>query len=612
MGISANLGMSMNRKKNLTRAIFVANKTYLAFLVKHHWLVFPLNIISTVLNSITPAVYAYALKEFVDIVLCGQALGIALTYIILLVMHTVLANIASQVTSTYTNHACANAQIAVKIDLSKCITNFRMSFFDSPERIDILNRATKYAENGGRQLLQYVFGVFSSVVSIISVVTLLAPFSIWVILFLIALTLYRTVFETIISKSNYSYNKDRTLLNRKIAYFGSVLNNCAQLIEIKIFDAYNFFVEKFRNTAKENISLQLKQSRKIGVLSVIHSFAGALQYIVLYSYIGHELQCGQISIGEYTLFFTTVGYFNTVLNNIKNTIKNFVPMALEAQNYLDLLGVSDYEKFYPSKGDSILLNIDTIQSIDFIDVSFKYPNKDVYAIRNISFSIGAGDLFSIVGINGSGKSTIIKLILGLYRPTSGSILINSIPIDLISRDSLWKQCGVVFQKFNVFSISAGENIAFYENSGKNIYDILDRVGLTERFDNEKLGVDTQLGRQFDTNGTNLSGGELQKIAFARLVYKECPLWILDEPTSSMDAASERDVFSCISNERKQNGYRLVILISHNLQHSLDATKILVLNNGKQIGFGKHHQLMKACAEYNELYTSRVVIESVQQ
>ena len=207
---------------------------------------------------------------------------------------------------------------------------------------------------------------------------------------------------------------------------------------------------------------------------------------------------------------------------------------------------------------------------------------------------------SLVGTNGAGKTTIIKLILGFYLPTEGDIYINSISIKEIDIQSLWKLSGTIFQQHSIFALSAYDNIAFGDQNN-NISTLMEQVGLKDRFDSESNGIYTELTRAFDSQGTLLSGGDSQKIALARLLYKKANLIILDEPSSSLDANAEDDLFRIIDSVHSKNRKAIILFVSHRLSSSTIATRILFLKDGKLEAVGPHEELMQICNDYKQMF-----------
>jgi ABC-type multidrug transport system fused ATPase/permease subunit len=255
---------------------------------------------------------------------------------------------------------------------------------------------------------------------------------------------------------------------------------------------------------------------------------------------------------------------------------------------------------------STKLNNNKNHKITFENVSFKYPHSDVYALKNINITINAGQALLIVGENGAGKSTFVKLLTRLYKPTDGKILIDDINIQEYSYNSYIKLFSALFQDYKLFALSIKENItALNENISDNRFSYaMSTCGMDIKVSVLKDGTDTSLYRIFDENGVEFSGGEMQKLAIARAVYKDAPIIILDEPTSALDPRAEFEIYDSFN---KLSHNKTSIYISHRLSSSRFCDIIAVFNKGEIVEYGSHSELMIRNGLYNELYTMQSLL-----
>ena len=246
----------------------------------------------------------------------------------------------------------------------------------------------------------------------------------------------------------------------------------------------------------------------------------------------------------------------------------------------------------------------TIDSIEFRNVSFSYPGCSVPVLNDVCFKVESGDSVAIVGLNGSGKTTIIKLLLRFYSPSSGQIYINGKDITQYDLGSLRQKFDVMFQEFNVYAFTLKENIELSDlcNTSKNtdarIQDALKTSGADSILNKLPQGLNTYLSREFSEEGVKLSKGEEQKIALARMFYRDSEVILLDEPSASLDAEAENKIFNTI---KELNNGKTVIFITHRLANIKIAKKIFVLENGRIIESGSHDDLMKLSGRYATLY-----------
>ena len=263
------------------------------------------------------------------------------------------------------------------------------------------------------------------------------------------------------------------------------------------------------------------------------------------------------------------------------------------------LSVFEYREH--KKNDlSVKIIKNKINSITFNNVSFKYPDCDFYALKNISVNINKGKKYAVVGQNGSGKSTFIKLLCNLYEPENGTICINNINVNEFDLNEYWTLLSVIFQDFSLFSFSLGQNIAVNETIDENkLESIIDAVGFHERYINMEKGIDTLLYKNFDEKGVEISGGEAQKIALARAIYKDGEIFILDEPTAALDPIAESELYN---NFNRIVQDKTVIYISHRLASCKFCDEIIVFDKGQIVQVGTHENLLKdSNGKYYELW-----------
>ena len=239
-------------------------------------------------------------------------------------------------------------------------------------------------------------------------------------------------------------------------------------------------------------------------------------------------------------------------------------------------------------------------SVEFRNVSFKYPGSDAYALKNMNIKFRVGSRLAVVGMNGSGKTTFIKLLCRLYDPTEGEILLNGIDIRKYRYDEYMNIFSVVFQDFKLFALPLGQNVATSSTyDEKRVTDCLIKAGFGERLKTLEKGLDTYLYKQLDKDGVEMSGGEEQKIAIARALYKDAPFIVLDEPTAALDPVAEAEIYEKFNDIA---GDKTAIYISHRLSSCKFCDEIAVFDGGRMIQFGTHEELLAdEGGKYHELW-----------
>ena len=582
------------------KLLLKANKENLVYLVQHFWPLIVIELLFAVTNGISGAVSSYMSKAFVNNIVSNKNLSSAMIVVAAVAIFILFKNLIQSIVKVYSNYVFSKVRTFSKNIFWEHAKQLNLSFFDIPENRNCLSRADQYASTGTEQLVSYIFSLFANVIGCFSILMIISNFEWWIVLFLLGLMSYKLIIESIVSKRNFNFKKERVIRERSIGYFSNLFKNPSILTDLHIYDGVDYFKSLFNKHSNENIDLQTKHNLKVELLFASTYFTVFIQNIVLYLYSGNALLNGTMNIGEFTMFFSAVGYLNALLFSFKNSISTLYPIILESQNYLDLINVDSKYKYNTEKIEGI--KIDSIKTIEFKNVSFKYPQRSNYVLKDISFTINAGETISLVGINGCGKTTIIKLLLGLYEPTKGKILINGISISAVDIEAYWKLCGTVFQNFCIYPISAFENISLScvsESNFELVKDVMKRVDIVYRFEKEKMGIYTPLSREFDENGTVLSGGEKQKIALARAGYKNPSILILDEPSSALDARAEQALFDYV--ESTKDSKKIVIFVSHRLSTSTIADKIIYLSNGSVSCSGDHDHMMKNCNSYKTLF-----------
>lgn len=367
--------------------------------------------------------------------------------------------------------------------------------------------------------------------------------------------------------------------------------------EIRVYKEQSLINRIATNKILTDGEKTLKQiSMRTAKTSSVVAIMGAAVAFGVYVFIGVKGSFGLFNIGSLVMY---CGAFMQIINGvmqIANTLGKLAEILPLAKIYFAITEHKDGREY----GTQELCG--TEFEIEFKNVSFKYPGAENYALQNVNLKIKNGEHLAVVGRNGSGKTTFIKLMCRLYDVTDGEILINGVNIKDYTKDSIIKLYSVVFQDFKIFSVSLKDNICSNSDfEGDRFYTCLENADIKERTEHMPNKENTYLYKDLDENGVEISGGEAQKLALARALYKDAPIVVLDEPTAALDPIAENEIYTRF-NTFVQG--KTAIYISHRLSSCAFCDKIAVFNNAKLAETGTHKDLLSAGGKYAELWNAQ--------
>lgn len=355
---------------------------------------------------------------------------------------------------------------------------------------------------------------------------------------------------------------------------------------IRLYHAAKMMREQFIETTGKCAKIFRYTAVKIGRWNCIGSVVNFLKNLCIYGYLGYKLLLGSIGIGDFSLLTGSA-------NTLKDSLQDVLNQVQSLQKKLSFMG--EYVKFINMKDDAkagtLHLKDENITGIEFRHVSFRYPSMQEYVLKDVNIVIPQGQHLSVVGLNGAGKTTFIKLLCRLYDVNEGEILLNGVNIKDYDYDSYMKVLAVIFQDFKMFALTMRENIKLGD-SEKEVQDleaICALSGISEKVHSLPKGLDTQIYKFFDQEGVELSGGEMQKMAIARTLYKDAPVIILDEPTAALDPIAEFEIYSHFD---ELVGGKTAIYISHRLSSCKFCDRIAVFADNTIKEYGSHEELIK--------------------
>ena len=469
--------------------------------------------------------------------------------------------------------------------------------FEDSELQDQLERARRQTM-GRSSLMTQLLQQAQDVVTIIAFAGGLIAYAPWLILLLAIALIPAFLGEAHFNAVSYNLNYTRTPERRELDYVRQTGAGVETAKEVKIFGLNAFLIERYRTLAdnfyRANRSLAMRRAFWGSLLTAV----GTLGYYVAYAYLAWGTLRGEFTIGDLTFL---AGSFRRLRTLLEGLLTGFSQMAGQALYLDDLFSFFLIEPEITSAPDARPFPVPMRDGFRFESVGFRYPGAERWAVRNLTFTLHAGEVLALVGENGAGKTTLVKLLARLYDPDEGRILLDGHDLREYDLESLRANIGVVFQDFVRYHMTAAENIAVGRIEAADDRERIEQAARRSLADEVIRRLpdqyDQPLGKRF-RKGVDLSGGEWQKIAIARAWMRDAQLVILDEPTAALDARAELEVFQHF---RELIAGRTAVLISHRFSSVRMADRILVLAEGELEAAGTHAELLAAGGRYAELF-----------
>lgn len=476
-----------------------------------------------------------------------------------------------------------------------------LSDYEDSDTYDKLQRAIQETQTPC-QCMVSLFGILNSLITVIGYITILISWNWYVVLILTVLPIISAYFTVVIGKYEYKVLRQRVADSRKIGYFRTLISDVASYKENKILGINKLLFEKFKNQFQKFIKKDKEILRYKVVNSIIFRAMENIVGLIVIFRVFKSLVAGKILIG------TTYTYINCVWNSIKS-IDLVIDNIAHIYNKMQYVGnIFEFIDEYERKSNDGLekgVNVDSIISIEFKNVSFKYREELPYVLKDVNCKMSKGEKIVIVGNSGSGKSTFIKLLCGLYSNYEGEIMVNGISLANIDKKSYCKSLGVVFQDFVKYEFSLRESLNFGcsektqndEELEVKVENVISK-GILTFLKELKFGLGTQLGSKFD-KGVQLSGGQWQQVSFVRTILRDTSMYIFDEPSSSLDVVTEENMYKIMKELLNEN---LCIFVTHRLYNINNyAERALVFKDGKIIEDNRIDHLLAYDSYYRYMY-----------
>ncbi len=490
--------------------------------------------------------------------------------------------------------------VRMKMSQLKIEKSLKMNYqlLEQPKIRDLMGRADRatIGTNGLGGMMQNLYNIMNGVLSFLCAGVIISTLRPLIILFVVFITSVQFYFfgKTLNRDKEVTWD-EMAPVSRRIAYMFRIGTDFSYAKDIRVFHMKEWLRKRQAEYLKERHS-KIAASKDIWLnYDLIEKCMGVLRNTILYGYLIYRVVYTGLSIGNFTLYITCSFTLSNMLLNFFKQLGGFARASSETDDFRSFLDIKEEEKS--------TLELPAYDNYEFCfeNVSFAYPNQIEYTIKKLNLKIKSGERLAIVGINGAGKTTLIKLLLRLYDVTEGRILLNGVDIRSYDRNSYYQLFAPVFQNVEIYAFPIAENVSMKrpdQTDKEKAESMLKLAGMEEKVKTLKNGLDTELLKVFHSDGVDLSGGEKQKLALARALYKEAPVIVLDEPTAALDALAEYQLYSDFD---KLVGKKTAVYISHRLSSTKFCDRIAMFHDGQLIEYGSHEELLSVDGEYAKMF-----------
>lgn len=514
-----------------------------------------------------------------------------------------LTGIVSRISGIINNIASELVVNHVNLKIMRKAREVDLASFDDPEFYERFENAKREAGNRPIHILNNNFTIISTVISMVSFIVILGSISPFAPVVIVLAAVPTAFINFTYRKKNFWYVRHHSKERRQMNYYSELMTNKDMVKEIRLFNLSDLFIGRYQETFLRYFSGLKKLFVGEGLWNIGINLVTTTVNCVLFLYIAKGVADGLYEVGDYSLY---TGALSSIAGGI-GTIIGTTASIYEGTLFIDnlILFMNEKRTITPSLAEPRHVNHHTGHTIELKNVSFAYPGTTRKVIDNVNLKLNPGDTCVLVGLNGAGKTTLIKLLTRLYDPTEGEILLDGHNIKEYAIEELYAMFGIIFQDFGKYAVNVRENIKFGQLERELVEDDIVKAAQQSSADQfiENLPdkYDTPLMRYFEENGIELSIGQWQKLSIARAFYSDSDVIILDEPTASLDAIAEQEIYNQFDNLRKD---KTTIFVSHRLSSATVANKIVVLEYGKVVEIGNHSELMKLRGKYYELFTTQ--------
>ena len=573
--------------KNVIKVLWENDKAYLFYVF-----------FDTVISSILPFIELFLVKFSIDMLTNGNDIERYIYTILSLIVICFILR-TTQSFLNYKRDVCGN-MIGIRMyeKLYRKTMNLDYEMLLDKNIMERRELALKVIDDMHITLFTQSFKtICTNIIVLVGLISLISTMNFWVVCFAVIIVMINAYAASYRKKAERKLDNDFVSVNRKIDYFFDIGSDFSYSKEIRVYHMIEPLLLIYRKLMNTTKKLVQKLLRILLTCRIVSSVLSSLLDIMMYISLGYKVIVSKaISVGDFSLYLSTIRQFDSCMTGIVTAhidINNHGQYVQQYLEFIDMQTVAEKSKLKLKKMKNLIFT--------FENVFYKYPNQEEFAISNLNLTINSGEKLAVVGENGAGKTTLVLLMLGMIEPTRGRVLLNGVDIREYEIDDYLKNFSTVFQDYKIFQFKIKENVNALDESSDSedkINEAINKVGLYKKISSLKDGINTYIGQIFEEEGVHFSGGQSQRLAIARALYKNTQVVILDEPTAALDPRVEHEIYTKFDEISKG---KTTLYITHRLASTQFCDKVIVLKEGAIEALGTHSEFIKNNKYYSELY-----------